>query len=294
MSNHSTKQGAILKLLLACVSTLAFASSPDTTQLQSGALPHGATTTLPQAPERALVMEYCTVCHTVERVQHSGGTDVLWEDRIRRMTRWGATIPEDKIAPVAAYLAKALPVRLRPPAELAFFANTAVSEAALHTIETTVRVAATFDAADNTLTVWLEASDAKFIAVGQRVRTFSLAARTTMLSAKVMRIVRQGDRCRVTMDMITLVHNPATIYIAEITINRGEFFSVPNSAIIEDGEKQLVYVQDRDGDYLQREVSTGLQGENYTQIIAGLGAGDQVVTLGGFFIDAEYKIKGTG
>lgn len=293
MSSHSTKQSTILKLLPAFFAALACAGPADTAEVQGG-MPHDATPPLPQVPEKALVMQYCTVCHAIERVQHSGGTDVLWEDRIRRMTRWGAAIPEDKIAPVAAYLAKALPVRLRPPAELAFFANTAVSEAALHTIETTVRAAATFDAADNTLGVWLEPQDAKFIAVGQRVRAFSLAARTSMLSAKVVRIVRQGDRYRVTMDMMGLVHNPATTYVAEIAINRGEFLTVPNTAIIEDGEKQLVYVQDRGGDYLQREVTTGLQGENFTQIIAGLDAGDQVVTLGGFFIDAEYKIKGTG
>ena len=37
----------------------------------------------------------------------------------------------------------------------------------------------------------------------------------------------------------------------------------------------------------------GIQGELYTQVLDGLSDGDQVVTLGSFFIDAEQKLKAT-
>ena len=36
----------------------------------------------------------------------------------------------------------------------------------------------------------------------------------------------------------------------------------------------------------------GVQGELYTQVLGGLQPGEQVVTFGSFFVDADYKLKG--
>jgi multidrug efflux pump subunit AcrA (membrane-fusion protein) len=73
----------------------------------------------------------------------------------------------------------------------------------------------------------------------------------------------------------------------------GEHLSVPNEAIIETGSTRLVYVQESPGHYLPREITPGVQGELYTQVIEGVKAGEQVVTFGSFFIDAEHKLKGS-
>ena len=43
---------------------------------------------------------------------------------------------------------------------------------------------------------------------------------------------------------------------------------------------------------MPREIHTGIQGELYTQVTDGVKDGDQVVTFGSFFIDAEQKLKG--
>ena len=69
---------------------------------------------LPDAPEKALVLEHCMACHDLDWIARSGGTKEGWEARLVRMIRAGATIPRDQIPAVAAYLAKALPVRPRP------------------------------------------------------------------------------------------------------------------------------------------------------------------------------------
>jgi hypothetical protein len=37
----------------------------------------------------------------------------------------------------------------------------------------------------------------------------------------------------------------------------------------------------------------GLQGELYTEVTSGVREGEQVVTFGSFFIDSEFKLKGT-
>ena len=39
-------------------------------------------------------------------------------------------------------------------------------------------------------------------------------------------------------------------------------------------------------------IEPGVQGELYTQILDGVTEGEQVVTLGSFFVDADRKLKG--
>jgi multidrug efflux pump subunit AcrA (membrane-fusion protein) len=82
-------------------------------------------------------------------------------------------------------------------------------------------------------------------------------------------------------------------YVLEIVTEAGEFLSVPNEAIIEAGGARLVYLQQPEGRYVPREIQTGVQGELYTQVLEGLKPGEQVVTFGSFFIDAEYRLKGS-
>ena len=85
----------------------------------------------------------------------------------------------------------------------------------------------------------------------------------------------------------------ATYYVMEIVVERGPFLAVPNESIIEEGDRRIVYVQRSAGQYVPQEIQTGIQGELLTQIVEGLNDGDQVVTFGSFFIDAEHKLKST-
>ena len=57
--------------------------------------------------------------------------------------------------------------------------------------------------------------------------------------------------------------------------------------------KHVVYVQRTDGSYEPQEIHIGIQGELFTQVMEGLKPGEHVVTFGSFFIDSEYKLKGT-
>jgi hypothetical protein len=76
--------------------------------------PRPASDALPNAPEKALVLKYCEVCHGIDWIVRSGGTVEGWSNRLQRMIRAGASIPKDQIPAVAVYLAKAFPPRPRP------------------------------------------------------------------------------------------------------------------------------------------------------------------------------------
>ena len=98
-----------------------------------------------------------------------------------------------------------------------------------------------------------------------------------VVEATLAAVSRQGDQ----------------YYVLEIVVERGPFLSVPNETIIEEGDQQIVYVLRNPGQYVPQPIHTGIQGELYTQVLEGLTDGDQVVTFGSFFIDAEYQLKGS-
>jgi cytochrome c553 len=88
---------------------------PAHPQQEPGAAMPDPGATLPNEPTKVLVLAYCDHCHGLEWIERSGANLDGWTDRIKRMNRAGAMIPEEQIAPLAEYLSRALPERPRPP-----------------------------------------------------------------------------------------------------------------------------------------------------------------------------------
>ena len=167
-----------------------------------------------------------------------------------------------------------------------------LTEVSVRQVQTWVRTAGTPDGTGRILTASLDPPDAALVEVGQRVRAFPPDSKSSMNQAWITRVVRQGGRATVEATL-TAAGSNSPRYVMEIVVEQGRFLSVPNEAILEEGNKQIVYVQQQTGDYVPKEIHTGIQGELYTQVLHGLAEGDQVVTFGSFFIDSEYKLKST-
>jgi hypothetical protein len=168
-----------------------------------------------------------------------------------------------------------------------------LSQAVKRPIQQVVRTASSIDKARKVLTATVTPPEASLIEVGQRVRSFPLESKSSMYQARVTRVARQGDRAIVEATLTNFGRENSATYVTEIIVERGEFLSVPNEAIIEEGDRRVVYTQMHPGHYVPQEIHAGLQGELYTQILHGLSEGTQVVTFGSFFIDSEYKLKTT-
>ena len=65
---------------------------------------------------------------------------------------------------------------------------------------------------------------------------------------------------------------------------------VPRSAVIETGERALVFVQRSDGMLHPREVVVGRTSGRLTQILEGVSVGEQVVSSAAFLVDAESNL----
>ena len=106
--------------------------------------------------------------------------------------------------------------------------------------------------------------------------------------------VQADDRtARLSVILSTPPREGSRRYLLEVVTDVGDRLSIPNEALIERNSRRLVYVQDDKGNYQPRTVETGVQGELYTEVLGGLKTGEQVVTFGSFFIDAEHTLKGS-
>jgi len=164
--------------------------------------------------------------------------------------------------------------------------------AASRPIQTWVRTAGVLDAAGKVLTAQLRPAEAELVEVGQRVRTFSLNSRSQMLQAKITRVTPRTGGATVEATLAVAVANDGARHLMEIVTEKGPFLSVPNASIIDEGESKVVYLKLPSGEYAPRTIRTGIEGELYTEIVDGLADGDEVVSIGSFFVDADNKLKG--
>ena len=67
--------------------------------------------------------------------------------------------------------------------------------------------------------------------------------------------------------------------------------SVPNSAVLDSGTRQIVLVARGEGRFEPRPVQLGLHGDNWVEVLDGIKAGDSVVVGANFLIDAESNLR---
>jgi Cu(I)/Ag(I) efflux system membrane fusion protein len=78
----------------------------------------------------------------------------------------------------------------------------------------------------------------------------------------------------------------------EIRINLGKKLVIPESAVIDTGTSQIVYVEKGEGAFEPREVELGIRADGAAEVLRGIKAGEKVVSSANFLIDSEAQLKG--
>lgn len=76
-----------------------------------------------------------------------------------------------------------------------------------------------------------------------------------------------------------------------IQIDLGENLVVPETAVIDSGARQIVFVDMGNGYFEPREVRLGQRSDDLVTVLEGIKEGEFVVTSGNFLIDSESKLK---
>lgn len=85
---------------------------------------------------------------------------------------------------------------------------------------------------------------------------------------------------------------PAMFAQVEVPVSgKGKVITVPTSAVIDSGTRQIVLVQLAQGRFEPREVKLGSRSDNYVEVLNGVADGELVVVSANFLIDAESNLK---
>lgn len=76
-----------------------------------------------------------------------------------------------------------------------------------------------------------------------------------------------------------------------ILVPFGEKVAVSEEAVVDTGERTVVFVALPDGYFETRVVKLGHKAQGYYEVLHGLKAGEEVATSGNFFIDSESRLK---
>jgi len=158
-----------------------------------------------------------------------------------------------------------------------------------------------FDIADLS-TLWIIADiyeyELPFVKVGQPARITLSYFPGKELSSKIDYIYPTiSADTRTAKIRLTLLNpggqlKPQMFTNVEIRISLGKKLVVPESAVIDTGKGQVVYVDKGEGAFEPREVEPGLRADGVVEVLRGVKAGEKVASSANFLIDSEAQLKG--
>ncbi|WP_236994381.1 efflux RND transporter periplasmic adaptor subunit [Candidatus Methylomicrobium oryzae] len=77
----------------------------------------------------------------------------------------------------------------------------------------------------------------------------------------------------------------------ELAVPLGERLAVSKDAVLESGERQIIFIHHGDGQLEWRNVKIGLRGGDWVEIVEGLQEGEHIVTSANFLLDSESQLK---
>ena len=77
----------------------------------------------------------------------------------------------------------------------------------------------------------------------------------------------------------------------ELTIPLGRRLAIPRDAVLETGERQVIFIHHGGGKLEWRSVQLGVQAGEWVEVLDGVKEGDHIVTSANFLIDSESQLK---
>lgn len=135
------------------------------------------------------------------------------------------------------------------------------------------------------------------VAIGQTAQVSLSYAPEISLRARIGFIYPTVDpetrtaRVRFEMDNPGERLKPGMYTHLELKVPLGLRLAVPKDAILESGERQIVFIHLGGGRLEWRNAKIGLRSGDWVEILEGVGEGEHVVTSANFLIDSESRLK---
>jgi RND family efflux transporter MFP subunit len=150
--------------------------------------------------------------------------------------------------------------------------------------------------------VWVEADfyeyEARLVRVGQMATVTQPYDPTSHLTGRVAYIYPFVDprsrtlKVRFEFGNRDLKLKPDMFVDVTLEVEAPRSIVVPESAVLDTGLRQIVFVETVPGRFVPRQVQVGLKSDGRTEILSGLQAGEAVVVSANFLLDSESRLRG--
>jgi len=151
-------------------------------------------------------------------------------------------------------------------------------------------------------TVWVDVevyeNEFPAIQIGQKVEFSSESYPGVTFSGKVSFIYPFLDPKTRTVKVRVELPNPGGKLKPDMFMRglikapQGIALTVPVTAVLDTGKRQVVWVESKPGIFMPRDVKTGDRSGDRIRILSGLKEGELVAVSGGYLIDSEAQLKG--
>lgn len=150
--------------------------------------------------------------------------------------------------------------------------------------------------------VWIEAdfyeNEAHLVAAGQTADLTLPYDPGTTLVAKVSYVYPYVDpesrtlKVRFDLENPRLVLKPSMYVDVWLSVQSTEGVVIPESAVLDSGERQIVFVETEGDRFEARTVKIGLRSDGRAQVLSGVETGERVVVRANFLLDSESRLRG--
>jgi len=117
-----------------------------------------------------------------------------------------------------------------------------------------------------------------------------LSGTVTFISPTVGDTTRTA-KARIEFDNAEGLLKPGMYATVLFDLELGEGLAIPEDAIIDTGERQIVFVAGRDGHFEPRPIEVGIASAGQVQVLSGLTAGEFIAETGQFLLDSESRLR---
>jgi RND family efflux transporter MFP subunit len=118
----------------------------------------------------------------------------------------------------------------------------------------------------------------------------TLAGKVAFISATLGEATRTAT-ARIELDNAAGILKPGLFATVMIDVDLGDGLAIPEDAIIDTGERQIVFVSHDGGHFEPRAVEVGVSLEGRVQILSGLQEGEFIAETGQFLLDSESRLR---
>lgn len=149
--------------------------------------------------------------------------------------------------------------------------------------------------------IWIEAAiyeyEATFVKLGQQANfsmPYGTIPETTGTVSYISPTLNPESRTlkvRFEMDNPNLLLKPSMYVNVDLQVEATEGVVIPDSAVMDSGQRKIVFVDLGKGRFEPRKVKVGIRDVGKAQILDGIQPGESVVTRANFLLDSESRLQ---